>query len=136
MAFAKFNDIEFNQHALDTVIFSLNASNSSKNKRKLNKFLVIDFSEVDMIKLNSELKNLSVESVRELIYFILYSETNEMKIPKDAFMGLMKFAEFENEEILWSFLVGDFISNEVYQISNYDENLELAYKVLYKRWKL
>lgn len=125
--YIKFNDLVFNQEVLTKVVETFHAPNLLKNKKKLDKFLVIDFSEADSSKLVLDgLKKSDIE------YIVFEFMEGNIKLNFDMFSKFLKYAEYKNEEFLWNFLVNDerIISDEFYQINSYDENLEIAYKYL------
>lgn len=127
MSFVKFNDLVFNQEVLTKVVETFDAPNSLKNKKKLDKFLVIDFSGADSSKL--VLDGLRKGDIRYIVSEII---SGNIKLSFDMFSKFFKYAEYQNEEILWNFLVDDghLISDEIYQVNSYDENLAIAYKYL------
>ncbi len=128
MAQVKFNDIDFNQEILTKVVETIEAPNSLKNKIKLDNFLVIDFTDADISKL--KLEGLNNDDIQCIVSEIL---CGDIKVDREFFGVFLKYAEYENEEILWNFLVDDrIISDKFYQMNSYDENLDIAFKFLNK----
>lgn len=123
---ALFNDIEFNQENLNKYVKTLMAPNSKKNKLNKPEFLIIDFTNADPSKFI--LEDLDKEV---LINLLSHITCKEVHVPFEIFAKLFKHIEEPNEEHLWSFLVDEIISDELYQMNTYDENLELAYRFLF-----
>ena len=128
MSVVSFNDIDFNQETLTKVVQTIEATNSLKNKKKLSKFLIIDFRDADQSKL--KLDGLNKNDIECLVSEILFGE---IKVDRYFFGEFIKYVEYENEEILWNFLVdGNIISDQFYQSNTYEENLDIAFKMSQK----
>lgn len=125
MAVVKFNDIDFNQEMLSKYVQTLEAPNSLNNKKKLDKFLIIDFIDADPSKLN--LNGLNKDDIQCVVSEIICGNIN---VDRFFFGEFIKYVEYKNEEILWNFLVdGNIISDSLYQKNTYEENLDIAFKI-------